>query len=418
MIPEPPPGQGPIDPRGAFAPPPPPEGARAAAGGGGAAPFTQPGASQGFQGQPRAFQGGGMGPMGQMPYGPMMPMMMPPYGPPPRKGGFLKGVLIVVVLLLLLGGGLLALVSAAASGMSNRQGVLQTQISVGGDIKQKVAVIPVSGVILNSTAEQFNRFMTIAEADQTVKAVVIEVETPGGAVTPSDRMYHRVTMFKAARPGVPVIVTMGSFATSGGYYLSCGADYIFAQPTTLTGNIGVRMEGFNINKLASKWGVEDTTVTAPRNGFKNAGSMFAPVKEEDAAYLQGLIDETFAQFKSVVSAGRSSKLTKPIDIIADGKAYTAKEALRLGLVDAIGYPEDAYTFAATKAGLNGNQIVRYHEPSLNLLDLISGGEGKLGHGGGKMGAGGVSLNGINVNVDSSTLDELTTPRMLYMWRGQ
>jgi ClpP class serine protease len=118
----------------------------------------------------------------------------------------------------------------------------------------------------------------------------------------------------------------------------------------------------------------------------------------------------------VVSTSRGSKLTEPIDVIANGKAYLAKEAKTLGLIDSIGYPEDAYTIAANMAGLSSKHVVRYHDPAPSLLDLVlgnSGSEEAQFPRSGQFGAG-----GINVNVDANTLNELTTPRMLYLWRGQ
>jgi protease-4 len=345
-----------------------------------------------------------------MPYGPMMP----PFGPPPRDRP-LRAVLLTLVVLLLLGVGLIALAMAAFSNAGSSKAVMQTVI-VHGDPKEKIAVISVSGLILDSTAERFNRHMNLAESDPNVKAIVIEVETPGGEITPSDRMYHRIMDFKTLHSKIPVVVSMGNLATSGGYYLSCAADDIVAQPTTLTADIGVLMPSYNFSKLADKWGIEETTVVAPRQGFKNAYSPFAPVKPEDHVYMQALIDEMFGQFKTVVSTSRGSKLTEPIDVIANGKAYLAKEAKTLGLIDSIGYPEDAYAIAARLANLSSRQVVRYHDPTPSVLDLLmgnSGSEESQFPRSGKFGSG-----GINLNVDANSLIELSTPRMLYLWQGQ
>jgi protease-4 len=295
---------------------------------------------------------------------------------------------------------------------------IERKVLVSGDEKTKIAVIPVSGVIMNGTADRFAEMLGVVERDKSVKAVVIEVETPGGAVTPSDQMYARIRRFKDVTK-LPVVVSMGGLATSGGYYLSCAADYIVCQRTTLTGNIGVILPRYNMSKLASAYGIEEVTVTAPANGFKNAGSMFAPIKPEETQYLQTLIDEAYGNFTGVVTTGRKGKLKGKIEEIANGKVYTATEALQLGLVDAVGYPMDAYDKAAQLAGVSNKHVVKYSKPA-SFLDLFGGGDAKSNvsakvDGGGQ---GGVTINGLNVNVDANLFDEWSRPRLLYLWRGQ
>lgn len=347
----------------------------------------------------------------------MMPPMMSPFGPPPRRSGS-RTFFRVFAILLLIASLLVNIITFSSSCFSSRSP--QQSSIIDGDSRQTIAVIPVTGMILQSTADRFNRFMTLAERDSNVKAIVIEVETPGGAVTPSDEMYHRIDQFKIAHPNVPVVVSMGNLATSGGYYLSSRADYIFAQPTTMTGNIGVLMPRYNVSGLASKWGVHESTITAPRDGFKNAGSMFQPETEKDTQYLQTLIDGAYARFIQVVKDGRGSKLKHPIEKIADGRVYLAEAAKAEGLVDDIGFPDDAYNYAARLAQLNRPTVVKYREQQ-SLLDLFSG-EGKFNGSSraeGGVPPGGVTVNGVNVNVDAGNLlDALKTPRVLYMWQGQ
>jgi protease IV len=298
-------------------------------------------------------------------------------------------------------------------GLGGGQGITQETV-VPGDPDEKIAVIPVSGVIMGRTAERFDQLLTTVEKDKNVKAVVIDVDTPGGAVTPSDEIHARILRFKREHPGKPVVVTMGSLATSGGYYISCAGDYVFAQRTTLTGNIGVILPRYNFSKLAQSYGVEEVTVTAPEHGFKNAGSPFSPIKPEENQYLQGLIDDAYGKFKLVVSTGRQGKLTRKIDDIANGKVYTASEAVALGLVDELGYANDAYSKAASLAGLSNKYVVRYAKP-VGLLEALAGGaEGKSNLGNGP----GATVNGVNVKIDAGLLDELSRPRLMYLWRGQ
>jgi protease-4 len=143
--------------------------------------------------------------------------------------------------------------------------------------------------------------------------------------------------------------------------------------------------------------------------------MLQPETPQDKQYWQGLADEMFDRFKTVVTTGRRGKLVGSIDEIANGKAYTASEAKNLGLIDQIGYSNDAYDVAAKLAGLSNKQVVKYQDPP-SLLDVFAA-ESTLS-GARAAGAGGVTINGVNVNVDAALLHEITTPRLMYLWRGQ
>jgi protease-4 len=209
---------------------------------------------------------------------------------------------------------------------------------------------------------------------------------------------------------------MAGLAASGGYYVACPADYIFAQPTTLTGNIGVLMPQYNVHELFEKWGIKETTVESSGTPFKNAGSMFRAEKPEDRAYIQDIADKAFAQFKDVVAKGRQNKLKKPLAEVANGKIYMAADAAALGLIDKVGYLSDAYDHAATQAKLNKRTIVKYHDPP-NFLDSLMSGKANLAGAAGAAGAGhSIQINGVN--IDAGDLRELMTPRLMYLWRGQ
>jgi protease-4 len=225
-------------------------------------------------------------------------------------------------------------------------------------------------------------------------------------------MDHRLQRFKQNKPGVPVIVSMGGLAASGGYYVACGADYLVAQPSTLTGNIGVLMPRYNISELMSKYGVKETTIVSSGATFKNAGSMFQPENPQDTKYIQDLADKAFAQFKDVVAKGRSGKLKKPLETIANGKIYLAADALALGLIDQVGYRQDAYAYAATKAGLSKPSVVKY-EDQPSFMELLTARSTLPAPG---AAAQGVTMNGIN--LDARGISDLMTPRMMYLWRGQ
>jgi len=345
---------------------------------------------------------------GSMP--PMAPFPYPP--PPPRRGGAGKAVLIALLVLLLLGSGFLNIALLLGSIAGGTTGITQETVQAGSG-KDKVAVIPLHGIIEGSSSAQFNRFMTTAEADSSVKAIVLDIDSPGGTVTASDEIYNRLKLFKAKRP-IPVVVSMGSLATSGGYYAACGADYVFAQPTTFTGNIGVLMPRYNFSKLMEKYGVEETTIVSTGAKFKNAGSSFRPESPEEKQYMQELADSAFTQFKDVVKAGRSSKLKGNVEDIANGKVYTAKTAKDLGLIDDVGYLEDAQAFAAKQASLSSPTVVKYEDPPTLMQKLLSS-RSTIG---GAVAAGQGQAPGVNVTIDQNLLHELTTPRPMYLWRGQ
>ena len=340
--------------------------------------------------------------MPPMPY-PFGMGMYPPPPPPPRRGGFGR-VVLMTFLLLLLGCSMLLNLVLAAESVGGESSIVQHTLQSGKQT-DKIAVVPLKGLIDPNAAAQFNRFLTLAEGDKAVKAVVIEIDSPGGTVTASDEIYHRIKSFKSKK-SVPVVVSMASLATSGGYYAACGADHVIAQPTTFTGNIGVLMPRYNFSKLMEKYGVEETTIVSTGATFKNAGSSFRPESAEEKAYMQALADSAFVQFKNVVTQGRSAKLKGTIDEIANGKVYTSGDAMNLGLIDQIGYLQDAQTVAQTNAGLSNPTIVQYEEPRPSILSFLLS-KGPAG-----------SPDAVSVNIDSKVLHELMTPRPMYLWRGQ
>jgi protease-4 len=299
---------------------------------------------------------------------------------------------------------------AAATALNTKQVTV-----VDGSLSQTIAAIPVTDIITDATAHQFDQYLSAAESDKTVKAIVLEVDTPGGSASASEAMHHRLERFrintKAAGRTVPVVVAMGGMATSGGYYVSCGADYIFAQPATMTANIGVLMERFNVSELCDKYGIKETTIVGSGGEYKNLGSMFQPETEQARQYLQGLADVTLDQFKKVVVDGRGDKLTDK-SVIFNGRVYMGEDALKLGLIDKIGYNEDAYDYAKTAANAAGARVVRYQPPSAleRILDSSSSSSSANmpGH---KV----VNIDGVN--IDLARLGDLIAPRPMFLWRG-
>ena len=197
-----------------------------------------------------------------------------------------------------------------------------------------------------------------AEADDQVRAVVLRINSPGGTVTASDVLFHEITRFKERRK-VPVVASILDVGASGGYYVALAADRIFAHPTTVTGSIGVLMLTVNASGLLEKIGVSASYVTS--GAFKDMGSPFRALRPEERALFQDLIDGFYGRFVGLVAQSRKIDEAR-VRAFADGRIYTAGEALSLGLIDQVGYLEDAIAAARSAAGLTEARVVIYHRP--------------------------------------------------------
>ncbi len=215
-------------------------------------------------------------------------------------------------------------------------------------------------VYSESIIEQLQR----AEGSPSVKAIVLRVNSPGGGVVASDEIYHALLEIET-----PVVVSMSEVAASGGYYISCGADEIVANPTTLTGSIGVIGTSPNLEGLLDKVGIE---VTVMKSGdMKDALSPYREPTEEELEYYQRIIDQAHAQFVGIVAEGRDLPLEE-VREIADGRVYTGLQALELGLVDELGNFPEAIDLAAELAGIEGEpQVIDYGGPP-SLMDILLG----------------------------------------------
>ncbi len=245
---------------------------------------------------------------------------------------------------------------------------LQEVVLVDSRTKDKVLMIDIDGTISSAletgflsreksvVARVFERLERAAR-DPQVKALILRLDTPGGEVTASDIIYHEVLRFKE-RTGRPVIGLMMSVAASGGYYIASACDVIVAHPSTLTGSIGVISVFPSVEALMSKVGVKvDVVKSGPA---KDSGSPFRDMTEEDRKIFQGIVDEYYEGFLKVVARGRGDKVpAAKLRAIADGRIYTAPQALELGLIDAVGYFDDAFATARSLAGLAGAKLVSY-----------------------------------------------------------
>jgi protease-4 len=253
--------------------------------------------------------------------------------------------------------------------LMGRRGQYAEKIVEGdADTEAKIALIDVQGVLTNDHEESllsskesevvaFVEKLKIAEADKNVKAVVVRIDSPGGDVTTSDILYNELVGFKS-RKKVPVIGAFMSVAASGGYYLASGCDAIVAHPTTITGSIGVISMHVSLEGLLEKIGVKVDAIKSGPN--KDIGSPFRPLGEEERKLLQSLIDQFYARFVSVVVEGRKGRLTEAeVRKLADGRVFTAQQALDAKLVDGIGYLNDAVREARNRAGGGKFKLVMY-----------------------------------------------------------
>ena len=245
---------------------------------------------------------------------------------------------------------------------------LEEVVLVPGAAKEKILVIDVEGMI-NSLAAQgplsregdvLSRVyyrLERAAADPLVKGVILRLETPGGEVTASDILYHEILRFKE-KTGRPVVGLMMSLAASGGYYIASACDSVIAHPSTLTGSIGVISIFPSVETLFDKIGVKMTIIKS--GGMKDSGSPFRAMTEEEKKSFQGIIDEYYEDFLNAVLKGRKGRLTSDeLRPIADGRVYTAKQALKLKLIDDIGYFDNALQKTLSLASLKSAKVVAY-----------------------------------------------------------
>jgi protease-4 len=235
-----------------------------------------------------------------------------------------------------------------------------------GWTRSRVALIDVNGLIMNvrgsgllgdgeNPVSLFREKLKAAAEDPTVRAVVLRINSPGGGVTASDIMYRDLLAFRA-KTHKPVVACMMDVAASGGYYLAMGCDSVYAHPTTTTGSIGVIMSLYNAEELCKKLGVQNDPIKSGPN--KDLANPARKLTEEERKILQGMVDQFHARFVAVVAQGRGLPEEK-VRAVADGRVYTAAEAKKLGLVDEIGYLDDAINEAKARAGLSDATVIAY-----------------------------------------------------------
>lgn len=241
-------------------------------------------------------------------------------------------------------------------------------VLVKSKAKDKILVVDVSG-ILGTTLRpglldregdilsQVYHRLQLASEDPSVKGVILRVETPGGEVTASDILYNEIIKFRE-KTRIPVVTLMMGLATSGGYYVASGSDHIIAHPSTITGSIGVISIFPNLGALFAKIGIEVNVIKSGE--LKDSGSAFREMTEEETQLFQSIVNELYQKFLAVVLHGRRNVLSlDELKSIADGRIYTAHQALELKLIDEIGYFDAAFAKVKSLAKIKEAKVTTY-----------------------------------------------------------
>ena len=269
----------------------------------------------------------------------------------------------------------------------------------------KIAIIEVEGTIISGDGFVKKQIDRVRE-DKNVKAVVLRVNSPGGTVTGSDYIYHHLKQLIKDK-NIPMVVSMGSLAASGGYYVSMAAGekekLIYAEPTTWTGSIGVIIPHYDISGLLKKWDVVDDSIASGplKQMLSPTRTADAAVEEREQAVVKKLVEECFGDFKQIVLDSRPALRNDQAlqDTVFTGQIFTAKQALKNGLVDEIGFLEDAIDRALQLASLSKDnaRVVRYNQPLGALSELL-----------------GASASQQSSRIDVGQLLDLTAPRAYFL----
>ena len=268
----------------------------------------------------------------------------------------------------------------------------------GGGVK--VVWIPLDGVIMRTEEEGFLTTRSdmvasilaqvcAAERDPDMRAIILEVNSPGGGVTPSDEIYNALRGFRNSRPDRRVVVFVRDLGASGAYYAAMAGDFIIAEPTAVVGSIGVIMQTMNFQGLYEKLGITDVTIKSGAN--KDMLNPFQPVNTNQVALLQTLIDEMQTRFRGIVAESR--KLDPSTPDLFDARIFSASDALKKGLIDEVGYWNDALARTAQLLDTGALRVVRY-EPQRTFFEQL--------------------LEGKSPVVLPSL--KLRSPQFLYLWK--
>lgn len=256
------------------------------------------------------------------------------------------------------------------------------ETTVQGDGDARILWLPISGFISDSpgqnlfgllnqpsTLARVTQALDKAEDDDDIAALVLRINSPGGTVAASDAIHARIKRYHADT-GVPVLASMGGIAASGGYYVAMAADTVIAEPTTITGSIGVILAGVNITGLLDKLGIENQTFTS--GDHKDILSPLRPARPGENAIAQQVVDALYNQFVSVVENSRGDALDQSrIHQITDGRIFAATTARERGLVDEIGRIDDVLAEARRQAGVESARVIRYYRGNTAPATIVA-----------------------------------------------
>lgn len=286
------------------------------------------------------------------------------------------------------------------------------EVEVGGTGEGKILVVEISGLISEDRPPGFwerpdliarvKEQLTRAADDPDVRALVLRINSPGGTVTASDILYHELKQFREERK-IPIVASLMDLGTSGGYYVAAAADKIVAHPSSVTGSLGVIMLTVDTSGLLKKIGVDTTAIAS--GSKKDMGSPFRPITAEEREIFEGVIHDFFERFVEVIEQGRPNLTRDQITALADGRIFSGSQAKQQGLVDMVGYLQDAVDLAKQEAGLEEARVVMYRRPGEYRQNIYSR----------WMGEGGIA------GFSSSDLQRLFpflragVPQFLYLW---
>jgi protease-4 len=287
------------------------------------------------------------------------------------------------------------------------------ETTVSGSGKDKILIMDISGIIseerkrglagLSDEPDMVARIkeeLKTAAGDKHMKAIILRINSPGGTVTASDMIYHEIEQFKK-NTHIKIIACIMDLGASGGYYVAVSADKIIAHPTTVTGSIGVIMFNLSVEGLLQKIGVKDTSIKT--GVHKDMGSPLKTMPEEERKIFQGILDTMYERFLTVIAENRKELTLEKLKSLADGRIYTAQQALECGLIDQIGYLDEAVLLAKEEARLTEARVVIYHRPGTYKNNIYS----QLSN----AGFGTINL----LNIDIKTFVNSGTPSFMYLW---
>lgn len=276
--------------------------------------------------------------------------------------------------------------------------------------RDKIAVIDVSGVIMNANKQELFASgehpvsllleeLDRARLDARVKGVLLRINSPGGTVVASELMHGEIMHFRKSQK--PVVAMMMDVAASGGYYIACACDEILAHPSTITGSIGVIAQFVDLTETMNLIGVKTDAVTS--GPMKDAGSLFRAMRPEERQLFQEMVNEDYERFLGVVGAGRPKLSAERVRALADGRVYTGHQAVENGLVDRVASMREAVEAVKKRAGVERAKLVTYHRTADYKPNFYAAAPPR-----------GSDVNLINLDLSHTPLHQ--TPRLMYLWQ--